>query len=114
MGKMKIYSSHKQELNPLAKFAGKDLWVECYYYAEGEKRWRFFKVLKANAFESTVTSIPARIIYKSLFYKNLDDLISDAISLHLNTDEVDPVYPVNVLSTDDLYEMFNLSREQSS
>jgi len=114
MGNMKIYSSRKHELNPLAKFAGKDLWVECYYYAEGEKRWRFFKVLKADAFESTVISIPARLIYKSLYYKNLDDLLSDAATIHLSPEEVDLASPVNVLSTDDLYEMFNLSREKSS
>ena len=111
MGPMKIYSSHKYELNPLAKFAGKDLWVECYYYNEGDRRWRFFKVLKADGSGSIVLSIPAGVVNYSMYYKTFDDMIAAAPTMYLDVDEVEVISPVNTLTTEDLEEMFNLSRE---
>lgn len=111
MGNMKIYSSRKHELNPLAKFAGKDLWVECYYYNDGDRRWRFFKVLKADGSGSTVLSIPAGAVNHSRYYKTLDDMIAAAPTMYLDADEVEVISPVNTLTTEDLEEMFNLPRE---
>ena len=104
---MKIYSSRARELNPLAKFAGKDLWIDCYYYAEGEKRHRFFKVLKANAFESKVESLPAAAITQAKYFKHPEEMLASAATMHLSTDEVDIIEPLTVYTTEEVMDMFN-------